>query len=294
MKLFYHKEPSGNFGDDINPWLWYGLIPEVFDGDDTVLMLGCGTLINHKLPTGIKKLVFGAGVGYGALPALDSDWEIVFVRGKLSAQKLGLHLSAAITDPAILVARMVSGRVEKIPGKVAFMPHHDSQKIFDWRPICEEAGIVYLDPAEDIHRNIHEIRQSELVLAEAMHAAIVADTLRIPWRPVKCYQHVLDFKWQDWCSSLDLAYAPLALPPLRDLRLDGILQQARGLLNRARGRAVEERVDVVVHKDRAVALFDKAKTASGYCLSKANTWSDKLSQVEDKLMDLKSNYLDKR
>lgn len=294
MKLLYHQEPSGNFGDDINPWLWYSLIPEVFDGDESVLMLGCGTLINHKLPAGVRKLVFGAGVGYGALPALDRDWEIVFVRGQLSALRLGLDRSAAITDPAILVARMVRGRVDKIPGKVVFMPHHDSQKIFDWRPLCEQAGIRYLDPAGDIHRNIHEIRQSELVLAEAMHAAIVADTLRVPWRPVKCYPHVLDFKWQDWCSSLELTYAPLALPPLCDLRLGGLVHQARGFLRGLRGKSLEARVDVPGHQDRALALLDQARSGAGCLLSEEQTWSDRLSRVEDKLMELQSNYLEKR
>jgi len=51
------------------------------------------------------------------------------------------------------------------------------------------------------------------VVTEAMHGAIVADTLRIPWVPVVCSPAILPFKWSDWTRSVELAYRPRLLPP---------------------------------------------------------------------------------
>jgi succinoglycan biosynthesis protein ExoV len=51
------------------------------------------------------------------------------------------------------------------------------------------------------------------VVTEAMHGAIVADTLRIPWIPVVCSPEIATFKWRDWTASLDLPYRPIAIPP---------------------------------------------------------------------------------
>jgi succinoglycan biosynthesis protein ExoV len=61
---------------------------------------------------------------------------------------------------------------------------------------------------------LNEIRQSGVVLAEAMHAAITADALRVPWIPVRGYPRILSFKWQDWCLSVGLDYQPHSLPSL--------------------------------------------------------------------------------
>jgi hypothetical protein len=49
-----------------------------------------------------------------------------------------------------------------------------------------------------------------LVVAEAMHAAIAADALRIPWVATSLYDHVATLKWLDWCESLSLLYSPVS------------------------------------------------------------------------------------
>src|SRR3569623_1144475 len=50
-------------------------------------------------------------------------------------------------------------------------------------------------------------------MTEAIHGAIVADTLRVPWIPVACSPEVAPFKWIDWTQSLGLDYRPIRLPP---------------------------------------------------------------------------------
>jgi hypothetical protein len=68
--------------------------------------------------------------------------------------------------------------------------------------------VRYVDPTWSPERVLAELASCRLVLAEAMHAAIVADALRIPWVPVQSGTHVLSFKWQDWCAAMGLDYVP--------------------------------------------------------------------------------------
>src|SRR5437764_1474487 len=104
MKLLYWKEPTGNFGDDLNPILWPRLLPGVLDDDGRCLFVGIGTLLTNALPKEPLKVVFGSGAWLGRpLPTLDGTYRISFVRGPLTAEVLGLDRSAAITDPAVLV-----------------------------------------------------------------------------------------------------------------------------------------------------------------------------------------------
>src|SRR5690606_11437285 len=78
---------------------------------------------------------------------------------------------------------------------------------------ARRAGICFIDPRADSRESIERIRRAGLVVADAMHAAIVADTLRVPWVPVATSPEISAFKWLDWTLSLELPYEPVALPP---------------------------------------------------------------------------------
>lgn len=215
MKLYYYQDPKGNFGDDLNPWVWNSLAPDLLDDDPSVLLVGIGTLINSKAPVRPRKIVFGSGVGYHRLPVINDKWKFYCVRGPDSARRLGLDESLAISDPALLLTQIVTAT----PGRtsqVSYMPHHASLRYADWRGVCARAGLRYLDPADDVALTVARIRESKLVIAEAMHAAIVADAFRVPWIAVACYDHILDFKWTDWCRSLRLPYRPVRVPGIWD------------------------------------------------------------------------------
>lgn len=234
MKLFYYKDSRGNFGDDLNPWIWNALAPEIFDDDDSTVLVGIGTLINSRAPRRPRKLVFGSGVGYHQLPVIDDSWKFYCVRGPRSARRLGLDPSLAISDPAVLLTRMPLP-ASTHAGKVSYMPHHASLRYADWRRLCAKAGLQYLDPADEVARTVTRIRESSLVVAEAMHAAIVADAFRVPWIPVSCYDHILEFKWSDWCESLGMTYRPLQLPRLLDGEYMAALAREAGAARRMKG-----------------------------------------------------------
>jgi succinoglycan biosynthesis protein ExoV len=46
-----------------------------------------------------------------------------------------------------------------------------------------------------------------------MHGAIIADSVRVPWVPVKFHVHE-PFKWSDWCESVELRYQIHDLNPV--------------------------------------------------------------------------------
>ncbi|UKO99773.1 polysaccharide pyruvyl transferase family protein [Nostoc sp. UHCC 0870] len=209
MKLFYYKE--NNFGDQLNTWLWDQLIPGVLDDDESTAFIGIGTLLNDRLPLRTKnarlRVIFGTGVGYGqGIPQIDDSYKIYCLRGPLSAQALGIENKFALTDGAILIRKLYNFTSKKLY-KFSYMPHHNTDGE-GWRLVCEKLGFGYIDPHWPREKVLSSISQSEVILAEAMHGAIIADAFRIPWIPVISHSTILSFKWQDWCQSIDVEYKP--------------------------------------------------------------------------------------
>jgi len=230
MKLHYYKDPSKNFGDEINSWMWEKLLPGEWDDLDPTF-LGIGTLIGPGLPLSNSWVVLGTGAGYGPPPEDfgGDNWKILALRGPLSARVLNFDQSLGVTDSAILLASIDEfGVVPTIERNgITFMPHHNAVKVGDWERVCSAAGINYISPSEDSIDVINKIRKSRLVIADAMHAAIVADTFRVPWIAVASSREINTFKWVDWSSSLDLEYSPYRLSHstllerIRDIFLPG-------------------------------------------------------------------------
>jgi succinoglycan biosynthesis protein ExoV len=97
--------------------------------------------------------------------------------------------------------------------RYAFMPHVTHANSV-WETICREIGCGYIDPRRPVEEVLAAIGETKLLLTEALHGAVVADALRVPWVPVRTGQDVLAFKWEDWCRSLGMTYAPHDLPPM--------------------------------------------------------------------------------
>lgn len=240
MKLFYFV-PEGsragisNFGDELNPWLWKQLIPGVLNEDENIAFLGMGTLLNNlvskRVPNARHIVVFGSGVGYGqSLPQIDNNWTIYCVRGPLSAQALNLSPDLAITDPAILVRRLYKPYQKKVY-KLSYMPHYvqSIQAGKSWERVCQKLGFHYIDARWSIEKVMSEISQTEVLLTEAMHGAIVADALRVPWVCIHTSPSILEFKWQDWCQSIGVEYQPYRLKELSDEAPQYGIRSIRGI-----------------------------------------------------------------
>ncbi len=225
MKLFYYETtaPSANFGDELNPWLWPRLLPE-FDESRKNIFVGIGTVLNDTIPVWINEaenaVFFSTGVGYGRGFRLEkgANWRLYCVRGPLSAKRLHLPELLTITDGAALLKRYFTPcPQEKRIYKFSYMPHfrHGSPQLF--KDVCQRTNIHYIDPAGKVEDVIAAISRSQVLMSEAMHGAIVADTLRVPWIPVRTSPRILPFKWWDWCGSVKLPYKPQIIRGVKSL-----------------------------------------------------------------------------
>lgn len=223
MRIYYWGEYP-NFGDQLNPWLWPRLLPELFRiEDDGTDFLGIGTLLDHGFLAGARqarRIIFGTGAGYSDRPDMGPAWKIYCVRGPLTAQLLGIDPGLAITDPAVLLRRYLRPGGRPKCWKASLVLHWQSVNL-NWRLAAEAAGIHFIDPRDPVDQVLKQIDESELVLAEAMHGAICADALRVPWVPILSRPDILAFKWHDWCETLGFAYRAEAVPYLGHFGGDG-------------------------------------------------------------------------
>ena len=197
--------------------MWRQLLPPDMFEEDNVLLMGIGSIFNaEQAPLsrtqGKRIFVLGTGAGYGPLPPNWQNWSLLAVRGPLTARLVGRPTLAA-TDAAALIAVLPSF-VAAAPERklVLFVPHHHSMNHGKWEDVAQGAGLTFVDPRWELSKVMNYFSRAKLVVTEAMHGAIIADTLRIPWVPVNTSPDVLPFKWRDWTLSLDVPYKPKALP----------------------------------------------------------------------------------
>lgn len=209
----YRKRP--NFGDDLNSYLWPRFIDVALTAEPSSdeVFVGIGTILNERLPKARILHIFGSGLGYGSVtPEAMANWKVYFVRGPLTARALGLDPSIGISDPAILLHKTENLNCRKDIA-CAFMPHHGihSKRI---RQLCEQADVFYIDPEAPCERVIQQLLRSERLICSAMHGAIAAEALRIPWLPVVTHPQMLLSKWDDWAAAMEIEVRFQALPTI--------------------------------------------------------------------------------
>jgi succinoglycan biosynthesis protein ExoV len=271
MKLFYWPA-FRNFGDMLNVSIWEHFLGDLLDQDEDEVFIGIGSILNTRwnFDRYRRKYVLGTGAGYGAAPKIDESWTIYCVRGPRTAQRLGLDPSLGIVDPGVLVRLLVLESEGDAKRKYAFMPHW-AHNYDAWHCVCRDIGIGFVDPQGPVDQVVNDIRRTDVLITEAMHGAIVADALGRPWIPVRVFEksteHVSEFKWLDWCESVQLEYRPIQLPRLFELPPDSdfILHQhtrARRWIARRALRAVIQKgkpllSDRALLQQRQQALLDK-------------------------------------
>ena len=219
MKMYFYRGRRPNFGDELNIWLWPRLLPGFFDNDERELFIGTGSHAVRFPTTRVPEIVFGAGYGgYTAVPAIDKRLRFYFVRGRLTAAALGLDADLGVGDAALLVRSCVSLTARKV------------HKISVHAALGERGGwpMGGGQPRRrpPLHRPVRHgrkcpdpIQESEVLVAEAMHGAIVADALRVPWIAVRPIQPPNRAKWHDWASALDVTLRWERVAPSNALEL---------------------------------------------------------------------------
>jgi succinoglycan biosynthesis protein ExoV len=299
MHRYVWHGPTSNFGDALNDLIWPLLLPGRFaedvdapnsdaartdapdrvapqagppDADSrTSLFLGIGSVLDARHAPDRRKVVAGAGFGGYAAPAsLDGTWEIYWVRGPRTAQPLGLPASFGLGDPASLlplVYQVAPSEAACGPiGPIGFMPHFESLARGAWEAAATAAGVLLIDPRAPPRAIVAQIAGCRVLLSEALHGAIVADALRVPWVALAPIVPVHRAKWLDWADSLDLTIRFHAMPASTPReRLEALFAPNRHSLRTCLGYAcaLAQRIDRrAAHLDHAVAALRQAAGAA--------------------------------
>lgn len=297
MKLQYYRGEHPNFGDELNTWLWPKLLPSFLDDEPDALFIGIGSILGNYYAEGPKKIVFGAGFvpAYHDAPDLQNpEWDVYFVRGPRTARALNIPERLGIGDGAILI-RAVDKLTRTSNTKVGFMPHWQSLSRGNWEAACNLANIRLIDPTKPVDDVLTALLDCELLVTEAMHGAIVADALRIPWIPVLPLDATHRMKWFDWAEALDIElYSPRLWPSsVEEARLMAIrrpmLHRITGLLQNPGLSAISETALTHIAAHR----LDQYSRRPA-CLSQDNLIDSATNQMLDKMDLLKAAYLRSR
>ncbi|MGM0743578.1 MAG: polysaccharide pyruvyl transferase family protein [Pseudomonadota bacterium] len=209
MQLHYFETKSGNFGDDMNLWFWDVVLPKWREYDQSYALSGIGTLINNANFSRLSKiLICGSGCGYGGVkPFAPEHVTVSWVRGPQTADILGLEPEAAVTDPACVISDFHSFSAGKQKKGTVFVPHCSTASLdLNWKRLSKRLGMEIVLPQRPAEEVIEALRDAEMVIAESLHAAIIADTFRTPWIPVSISPDFNNFKWRDWAKSMELDF----------------------------------------------------------------------------------------
>lgn len=219
MRLYMWRGRERNFGDELNTVLWPSLLPGQFAsgmvGQDRTedLFLGIGSVLDTRHPLHCRKIVAGAGYGGYEMPtSLDGSWAIYWVRGPRTARQLGLPSAFGLGDPASLLPLVQTQMAPAQAHELGFMPHFESLSRGPWAAAATAAGVTLIDPRADPDTICKAIADCRVLLSEALHGAIVADALRVPWVALLPMVPIHRLKWFDWADAMDVSPRFQALP----------------------------------------------------------------------------------
>ncbi len=268
MELYWYQSDPPNVGDALNVWLWPRALPNLAASTLDGTFYGIGSILDKRLNSPGAKYVLGSGARQRDTGiAADVGLHCFAVRGPLTAEALGLAADRyAAIDPATLLVRYYTAQTTERHG-IGFVPYFTAPGD-SWRRIVENLGMRFISPHLDVEAFLDEMSRCSFIISEAMHGAILADALRIPWFPVCAHNTghegaTRQFKWTDWCRSVGLEYQPEPLPPIWPA--SGMVASARGYLKR---KLIEQRLRAIAGGKRRF-------------LSSPQVFDSKLAQLED-------------
>lgn len=291
MKLYLYRGRAPNFGDELNTWLMPKVFPDFFDEDERTLFLGIGSVIFNHHEMSSDKIVFGSGyAGYTGVPVFDEKWKFYCVRGPRTAKVCGLGNDKVAGDSALMIRDYRSTAQQK---KIAcsFIPHWESLDRGHWESACQVAGIHFLDPRLPVEKVLSDIETSQLVITEAMHGAIVADALRVPWVPMLPIRASHRWKWFDWAEALDINLRQRLLFPSSMREVWTLLSQREGSRLNNLGRPFDQLIGFLDKAlTRAAAIGLRRAAALEPMLSSDSALARALEKLNSNAERIKADY----
>lgn len=221
-RVFYWRQdqPLGNFGDALTVLLLDRLFEPDGPFDDVDLHLIGSVITKHRISNVIEaglarndrdsKAVFWGCGKKDALPlsrAAQRRCIFLAVRGPMTRDALGLAPSTPMGDSALLLPRIYQPGVDtSTAGKVLWVPHtHSEDPTAAELEGCDDFIVrrpEIPNSTEACMRFIDGIASARFVMANAMHAAIVALAYGVPFAFWSGSRIDNPFKWADFATGV--------------------------------------------------------------------------------------------
>lgn len=234
IKVFWYNPPTGNFGDEICPYLIRkisgktpiccrptikGAIHDLIDSvykrksikeallrlrfifmNDPII-LGVGSILTLS-----NKRTIAWGAGFMSKTDIIKSGNFRAVRGQETAKRLkelGLLPPKILGDPALLLPLYYNPLIQK-KYKIGIIPHFSEHRYF-YERWSNNYKIINLG-TKDVESVIDQIKECEYILSSSLHGIIVSHSYGIPCLWIE--SRVLEkdgFKFIDYFSSVGIA-----------------------------------------------------------------------------------------
>jgi succinoglycan biosynthesis protein ExoV len=286
MDIYAWSSGVPNLGDDLNNWLWKRVLPSTFLREKGTL-IGIGSVISPEHLSSIENPnpihILGAGCRNQKYPLseVSNDLKIHAVRGPLSSVALGQNDQLPLIDGAYaLKLTKIYGELIKQPKRYKFtlIPYFRSRKLINYTILKEskDINILHSSDYKSIENALLTIAQSEYIISESMHGAVIADVLRVPWSRLNYFlqnprdKETAEFKWKDWAYSMEMDDIPCLSIPLRN------------------PHSINPRRNWFLYPFRSLDYFRNFKVELAYRLSDEKLMNQKITQLKSIILKLAS------
>lgn len=217
INLHYFKSRRGlpNFGDELAP-LTVSYVtgrPCVLSSRWSCELTGIGSILDRFIQPKGRAIEFAKSLlrsptkiwGSGLINKADfvpNRFEVLAVRGRLTAEALGLPADAVLGDPALLIGEIFQERSKSFA--LGVVPHYSDKSHPAVQRYAEAPGVQIVDvnlPPIDV---VRQISQCDAVISSSLHGLIVSDALGIPNVRTSFFGELKggDFKFEDYASAV--------------------------------------------------------------------------------------------
>ncbi len=254
-----------NLGDELNQFLLKSLTTEdkvSRFNERQANFFGIGSILEIAATSGkMQKVIWGSGLRNSRpVNELGSNFRVLGLRGKLTAESLGFKNETAFGDPALLVSRFYKSNKPRNPDGIVLAPHFSFFGMKGSQEAINQAnkiGLKILYPNTDTDAALELIRNCELLISSALHPLVIADAFCVPaFRIAKYAPTENQFKYQDYLSIASPNMSWHELNDLSDIDCEAKIIKNLEISSR---RLEVLRVNVPKIQDNLIESFNEVK-----------------------------------
>lgn len=212
---FYQYNDKGNIGDVISEVILKHFLPdrelELVDAKAEGKLVAVGSIMSKVRE---RDILWGVGCIKRDKRYFFRNVKVLAVRGKLTHDLIfGVNVPAIYGDPALLLPLVYNPPVEKIKGKIGYIPHYVDKPFFE--------GKEFIDVALPWQEFVRRVLECEEIVSSSLHGLVIAEAYGIPVTWVKYSYGVIgrNFKFNDYLTGTGRQpQGNGKFPPINDLK----------------------------------------------------------------------------